>query len=310
MIFEFTDKFHETEVDKITKQPIAAFLSSAEFSRYHTLFGIDDSDYKKHTDKNINFRTRIDIRIDYTFGTIRIADPDITQKNDRVLAFFLKKNQIIIIEISDKEHSVRDIFLKAIEKFSDAEYCSAKFISIFLDLLIYDDYSGLELIEYEISRIENKIISESEYKNFNEELLKYKQKLLSLRNYYEQLIDIGQTFIEKENTIFSDNDKVCFSNFIKKSERLCSNVNLIRDSLVQLRETYQSHLDLKLNNTMKIFTVITAFFSPLTLIAGWYGMNFEFMPELHWRYGYFFVILLSISSVICCLVIFKRKKMM
>lgn len=310
LIFEFTDKFHKTEINKITNNPIAAFLSSAEFSRYHILFGIDDSDYKKHTDKNINFRTRIDIRDDYTFGTIRIADPDINRKSDSVLAFYIKKNQVIIIEIYDKEHSLRDIFLKTFEKFSDAEYRPEKFISIFLDLLICDDNSGLEMIEYEISQIENKIISESEYKNFNEELLKYRQKLLSLRNYYEQLIDIGQTFIENENIIFSGKDNMYFSNFIKKSERLCSNVNLIRDSLVQLRETYQSHLDLRLNNTMKIFTVITAFFSPLTLIAGWYGMNFEFMPELHWRYGYFFVILLSISSVICCLIVFKRKKMM
>ena len=139
-------------------------------------------------------------------------------------------------------------------------------------------------------------------------MLTYKRKLLALRNYYEQFIDIGEILTENENRIFEST--AAFRMFIRKAERLCADVNLLRDGLVLLRETYKSHLDLKLNNTMKLFTVITAFFSPLTLIAGWYGMNFEYMPELRWKYGYLFVIILSISSVISCLVIFKRKKMM
>lgn len=130
----------------------------------------------------------------------------------------------------------------------------------------------------QINKIESSIINESEYKNFNEEILQYKRKLLQLKNYYEQLIDIGEAFYENENDIFEKARCNYFKRFIMKSERLCSDVNLLRESIVQLRELYQSNLDLKLNTTMKLFTVITAIFSPLTLITGWYGMNFTHMP--------------------------------
>ena len=58
----------------------------------------------------------------------------------------------------------------------------------------------------------------------------------------------------------------------------------LRDYLSQVREAYQSQIDINLNNVMKIFTVITAIFLPLSLIAGWYGMNFN-MPEYQSPYG-------------------------
>ena len=59
---------------------------------------------------------------------------------------------------------------------------------------------------------------------------------------------------------------------------------------------------------MKIFTVITAVFLPLTLLVGWYGMNFSYMPELGWRYSYPAVIVISIGIVIALIWYFKHKK--
>jgi magnesium transporter len=61
---------------------------------------------------------------------------------------------------------------------------------------------------------------------------------------------------------------------------------------------------------MTVLTVITSIFLPLTLIAGWYGMHFRYMPELQWRYSYPVVIVISIVIVAGCLIWFKRKKWM
>lgn len=311
MIFEFSDTLDEIEVDSIDKKKnTVAYISATEFEKYHDNFGIFGSVYDKFTSDSKNFRSKIEVCGDYCFGTIKIIEPDINCQNETVLAFYIKKEIILIIEIQDFDHSSRKRFLEAIHRFSAKDYSAEKFIFAFIDSLIKSDNTGLENIEFEINRMEDKILNEYEFKNFNEELLKYKRKLLGLRNYYEQLIDIGEVFLENENGLFDEKNLIYFKNFIKKSERLCSNVNLLRDSIVQLRETYQSHLDLRLNNTMKLFTVITAFFSPLTLIAGWYGMNFKYMPELGWKYGYLFVIALSVCSVLGCMFIFKRKKLM
>jgi magnesium transporter len=59
---------------------------------------------------------------------------------------------------------------------------------------------------------------------------------------------------------------------------------------------------------MKVFTVFTVVFLPPTLIAGWYGMNFAYMPELRWKYGYVFVICLSVTVIGALLLFFKKKK--
>ena len=79
---------------------------------------------------------------------------------------------------------------------------------------------------------------------------------------------------------------------------------------MQLRETHDAMLDYNLNNIMKLFTVITTIFLPLSLIVGWYGMNFENMPELGWRYGYLGVIVFSVIVVVCCFIIFKKYKLL
>ena len=82
----------------------------------------------------------------------------------------------------------------------------------------------------------------------------------------------------------------------------------LRESVAQLREAYQSQLSIQQNDLMKIFTVVTAVFLPLTLLVGWYGMNFVGMPELHWKYGYPAVILVSVGIVAALVIYFKKKK--
>lgn len=76
----------------------------------------------------------------------------------------------------------------------------------------------------------------------------------------------------------------------------------------QVRDAYQAQVDARQNQNMEFLTVISTIFFPLTLITGWYGMNFENMPEL--ENGYPGVILLSIIVIIVCILFFKKKKML
>ena len=111
-----------------------------------------------------------------------------------------------------------------------------------------------------------------------------KKKLLILHNYYEQLIDVGEELLENRNDIFDDEHLHYFKLFTKKAERLSQSVERLRESIVQLREANQANMDYNLNYVMKMFTVVTTVFLPLTLIVGWYGMNLKHMPELSWKY--------------------------
>ena len=91
-------------------------------------------------------------------------------------------------------------------------------------------------------------------------------------------------------------------------ERLRDSTIAIADHTVQIRDVYNSHLEIKQNRIMTILTVVTTIFMPLTLIAGWYGMNFRYMPELDAIWGYPVIIFVSILIVVGSLLFFKKKK--
>jgi magnesium transporter len=90
--------------------------------------------------------------------------------------------------------------------------------------------------------------------------------------------------------------------------RLLDIVNSLRDYSVQTRDLYQSQLAVRQNNTVTVLTVVTTIFMPLTLIVGWYGMNFKYMPELESPLGYPLVIAVSIAIIVVSLIYFKYKK--
>lgn len=309
MIYELCDTLNEISFDCLrSSTPTVCFLSKSEFEQYYTYLGFEESEFLKINHNVQNFRTKIDVGSDCISGNIRIIEPDINSNNEANLQFVIKKSLVVLINISDSVHILSDNFKEALNRFPCSEHSTDKFIYAFVDSLIQSDNKSLEDIEMQINKIENSIISNNGYKNFNEENLLYKRKLLQLRNYYEQLIDIGEVLCENENGVFDKDSRSYFRRFVLRTERLCNDVNILRENLVQLRELYQSTLDLRLNNTMKIFTVITAIFSPLTLITGWYGMNFVYMPELKWKYGYVYVFILALSVIGISFYIFKKKK--
>lgn len=85
-------------------------------------------------------------------------------------------------------------------------------------------------------------------------------------------------------------------------------MNALSSIADHIQDAYATFLDQKLNNTMKLFTIITTIFFPLTIIVGWYGMNFQNMPELAWKYGYLYVAVLSFVIVIVLALIGKFRK--
>ena len=85
-------------------------------------------------------------------------------------------------------------------------------------------------------------------------------------------------------------------------------IETFRDMLSGMVDLYMSSISNKMNETMKVLTIIATIFIPLTFIAGIYGMNFEFMPELHLKYGYFVTISIMIAIALGMLAFFKKKK--
>ena len=178
-----------------------------------------------------------------------------------------------------------------------------------LELTISQDLSLLEKTEQRLNRIEEAILR-GEVESYPREMNGILGDLLDLRVHYEQLIDFGQELEENENGFFLEENLRYFHMFTERVIRLQDIVTGQREYVMQLRDLMQSQLEVKQNRIMTILTVVTSIFLPLTLIAGWYGMNFRYMPELDWPFSYPIVIAVSIAIVIGCLVWFRRKKWM
>ncbi|MDD3867646.1 MAG: CorA family divalent cation transporter, partial [Eubacteriales bacterium] len=95
--------------------------------------------------------------------------------------------------------------------------------------------------------------------------------------------------------------------YIRRIDRLLSNILVLREYVTQVRESYEAETDINLNSIMRLFTVVTVIFLPLTLLVGWYGMNLP-MPEYQWSWSYPLVIALSLMIVVLTILIFRKNK--
>ena len=140
------------------------------------------------------------------------------------------------------------------------------------------------------------------------EIVRFRRELLRLKKYYEQLQSIFEELTENDNGLFSEDSLRWFEVLSNRVDRLLKSTINLRDYVTQVREAYQAQLDIQANNIMKVFTVVTSVFLPLSLITGWYGMNFVNMPELTWQGGYPTIIGVCVAVVAGLLIMFKRKK--
>lgn len=173
--------------------------------------------------------------------------------------------------------------------------------------LLKGDMAHLDQLEAEINDGESAILTAARPEEL-ERIAAWRRELLRLKRYYEQLDSIFDEMAANDNGLLSKGSVRRLVVLSSRTDRYLSAVQNLREAVTQMREAYQSQLSIQQNDLMKIFTVVTVVFLPLTLLAGWYGMNFTNMPELQWKYGYPAVIGVSAALVVWLIWYFKRKK--
>ena len=135
-----------------------------------------------------------------------------------------------------------------------------------------------------------------------------RRRLLILNSYYQQLLDFCEIMEENSNHFFTKSECQSFSINSARIERLYNHSRMLREYALQIREMYQARMDARQNHTMQLLTVVTAIFLPLTLITGWYGMNFQNMPELRTDNGYFVLIIVCLLIVAVEIWLFRKNR--
>ena len=301
LLAETVQPCSKADILERTDLQYAAILTTPEWERERESF---DMGIELDLDARNIHNTKAEVNFDSLTGTFQIPDRDNLKENEFCFAFALDEKGIVFIDDSGKaEQMVNSI--RRTKRWREPSL--ERFLHDFLEQIVVRDLSIMERYEDELNQIEDAILSsdgQGDLARVNE----IRGDLRRLLVHYEQIIDMTQELEENENGFFREENLRYIHLFMNYMTRRHSSAASLLDYAMQVRDLYDAQLGVRQNRIMTLLTVITTIFMPLTLIVGWYGMNFRYMPELEWRFGYPAVIALSVAIVAYCLILFKRKK--
>ena len=224
------------------------------------------------------------------------------------IALLLGKNYLITFQESEGGDVFEPIRRRIQERDTLLRKYSVDFLLFALLDAIVDNYLViLDKVNDTIEAIEDEIISHP-----REEMISEIQILKKQGSFLQKSIAPAREVvarIEKNiHPLIQEVTKPYFRDLHDHIVQIVETLNSYRDTLWGLTDTYMGAMSNKMNNIMRLLTLISTIFIPLTFIVGVYGMNFEHMPELHYPWAYPIVWLIMIGISIVMLIYFKRKK--
>lgn len=223
----------------------------------------------------------------------------------RILIYLSRDNLCFICNADNAQRYCED----AVSAITAAlpELSSEQLLYLFFIHLFRGDMDHLERFEDRLDATMNAILA-GKLDSALDTIVRERRELVRLKRYYEQLGVVFDDILLDDDPLFSEKILNRLSILDSRIDRYAGKVQNLQAIVSQMQDTYQAQLSIQQNDLMKVFTIVTAVFLPLTLLAGWYGMNFADMPELHWRYGYPAVAGVSLAIVLGLVWFFKRKK--
>ena len=258
---------------------------------------------------NTDQRPKMEDFCDHIFVVLRMLEYDEVKKS-------IKSEQISLVIGSNFvisfQESTGDIFNPLRERIrtgkgrvrkTGADYLAYSLI----DAIVDNYFIILEKIGERIEEIEEKLVT-----NPTPETLKIihelKSDMIFLRKSVWPLREVISGLQRMESSLIKESTAVYFRDVYDHTIQVIDTVETFRDMLSGMLDIYLSSISNKMNEIMKVLTIIATIFIPLTFIAGVYGMNFKYMPELEWQFGYFAILILMSVIGVLMLIYFRGKK--
>ena len=282
--------------------PFAAVLTKEEWREMKDRFDMG-IELEPVTDLQM---TKAEVNYDSLTGTFYIPDREDPSANGAGFAFALDEKGVVFIDDTGTAEKI----IRSISRSKRFRMPSlGRFLYGFLDQIVKNDLRLLERYEDELEQIEQQVDSDQTGgASLMSRANAIRSDVRKLLIHYDQLIDLAEELEENENGFFDQENLRYFRLFLSRMDRLYSTATSLRDYTMQIGDLNKEHLELRQNHIMTILTVVTTIFMPLTLITGWYGMNFRYMPELESQHAYPIVFGFCILIIILSLVFFKKKK--
>ncbi len=217
------------------------------------------------------------------------------------LHFVWWKSSLLIV---DAGHVIEGYIQRIREMRSPCADGADGFMADLLLLLVADDLAYIQQLETRCADLEQGVL-QNQTAGFIERMSIVRRELDRSNRYYAQLGDLAETL--EENDLFRGHSAQRLRAFLRRVNTLREETQMLREYASQVSSEYQAQVDIAQNHIMKLLTIVTTIFLPLTLVVGWYGMNFPHMLLLEWAYGYPAIIVFCVLMVLGCIVYFKKK---
>lgn len=302
------DAFHFKGNKQVTWINVNGLNNTAVIEKLGTHYGLHPLTLEDIT--NTNHRPKLDEFDMYLFIVLKM----LYIKNDDELVF----EQVSIVVGDDYvltfQEAEGDVFDDLRERISTDK---GRVRSLGSDYLMYaiidavvDHYiTVLEALGDKIEEVEDHVFEDgsdnneiaSKIQELKREVLKIRRTIFPLREIINHLDKIEHPIIDEKTYNFL---RDLYDHIVQINE----NIEMYREMIWSLLDMYMSIISNKMNEIMKVLTIIATVFIPLTFIAGIYGMNFDHMPELHYKYGYFILWGVMIVIFLLMLIYFRRRK--
>jgi len=232
-------------------------------------------------------------------NSIRFDDEEIYL---RALNLFLFQHLIITVtrQKINELRTIKPILLQ--EKVNSPDY----FLYYLVDLVIDNYFVVGDRIEAKIEKLEEDIVIHTKKSHLNE-IIGLRSEILWLKKTLGPQRELVWALSRKDLKLIREQLRKYFGDIYENAVKISETFDTFRDLIGNLREAYQLNVANRANEIMRVFTAITTIFMPLTVITGIYGMNFDHMPELHMKYGYYAVLGVMVAVALSLLWLFKKK---
>lgn len=258
---------------------------------------------------NISQRPKIDEYDDYLFVVLRMlyydAEENIVSEQ---VSFILGEDYVLSFQEAEG-----DVFDEVRERIKQAKgrvrsMPADYLLYVLIDAIVDHYFNIIEVLGNKIEDFETEIFSGNVADGVSQNIQNLKREILRVRRAIFPLREVINRIEKNESNLINKKTITYYRDIYDHLIQVSENIDIYREMIWSLMDMYMTTISNKMNEVMKVLTIMASIFIPLTFIAGIYGMNFEYIPELGYKYSYFILWGVMIVLFIGMLIYFKRKK--
>jgi magnesium transporter len=179
---------------------------------------------------------------------------------------------------------------------------------VILDTIIDQYFILVDSLDDTITMLEDRLLISDPSQEILHKIQKLKREIINIRRHVSPIRELMAGMLRSESELIHEKTHIFLKDVSDHAIRVVESIELYRDILSGLLDIYISSLSNKMNEVMKVLTVFASIFIPLTFLTGIYGMNFEYMPELKWKWAYPVLWAAFVTIPVVLLIYFKKKK--